>query len=238
MFCKPILAIDILLCCLWGCSHTPPFDIQIHGISLLWNAQVCAAFTREQNSTAKPCGDRWCWFYPRWTGCLVTNCTPWALQDCSWRHWQQEKRRQLLLLIFLLIFWVIFLAHFTSASPLNAPILHRTLATCHTSAPHRFSPALLCYSGTRRAPSPPSLMLSYLCRSFGNEYKAIIINEEAIQNLWRWKRSHIRDGTAVASAARCCLQPRPWHCHASPLPSANTAFGPLIFPFLLQFWGI
>lgn len=51
-------------------------------------------------------------------------------------------------------------------------------------------------------------MLSYLCRSFGNEYKAVVINKEAIQNLQRLKRSNIKDsffhGCTVCTSMYCC----------------------------------
>lgn len=54
-------------------------------------------------------------------------------------------------------------------------------------------------------------MLSYLLRYFGNKYKAVVVNEEAVQNLQRWKRSNIKDGFYGFSPV-CVQDGAMWFC--------------------------
>lgn len=75
------------------------------------------------------------------------------------------------------------------------------------------------YSGTSKPHSP---LLSYLFRYFGNKYKAIIVDEEAVQDLQRWKRSNIKDYFFPLLVVRMeqCGVVMMSHLHAKPHSSA------------------
>lgn len=82
-------------------------------------------------------------------------------------------------------------------------------------------------------------MLSYLFRNFGNEYKAVVVNEEAVQNLQRWKRSDSKSGFFPV----CVQDGAVWVCDdgnslsiSMPSPTARLPrVLPNSFPSLLPF---